>query len=1221
MSFCGHCHVHDEYSPLDGAANRNQLTYEAVRKGQTFLGFTNHGRLGGALEHVDACRHPEKYDNPVDPGKKRSKDERLIPVLGIEAYWRPDRNMDLSNVKLYGKNGHNWAQHLCLHARSLTGWRTLMRLSSKSWVKRERGGGHFGKPCMDWEMIEDDHDDILISTACINSPIAHLILAGDERGARKWCVDAIDIVGEENFFFEIMPHDLDMQRSVNIGVINIANSLGRPFMTSGDVHAAYKEWKDTQHVVMMAATRQSVGSQQKRKEAGEEVYGEEIDTVFLSGEDELRDMYRDFHPDLSSDLIEQSFDSTEDFIRRFKPIVFGHSPKMPKAGTTEFIAGKIRGWLKQGREKRHNDWRNDGVDDNEFKDRRLLYDQRIAYEWGVIAGKQQLDYFYLVGDLARWAQSEQSLPPLPSDDDRDDVYPEHQGKGFKKTPIRMTCRGSAAGCLISYDIKITNVDPIPHGMLFERFMNPDRVGMPDIDIDVESGRNGRELLKEYIRRTQGADHVADIIAYQTFAPRAVIKAVADVFDISYKETKRATDSIGETERGVRKIAKDNPVLAKYLEKHEDKIGRHIDRLEDFILRDSRHAAGMLITPKPTNFYVPTQLGASDDAVVTAWADRADFPALTDYGFIKLDVLGVTALRKQQVAVDLIHEYYGVDFEPNDLPAQRDPYAVEQEVLDMFVQGLTAGVFQFAGRGITQLLRHIKPESIVDLTIANALYRPGPVKFAFEYGDRKNGNIPVTYLHEAIEPVLKETLGVICFQEQIMEICKQVGNFTGGQADSMRKAISKLYRIPGDKAQEYMQEFYEPWMNGTHKNGLREEDANTIWQWVLPFGNYAFNRSHAGTYALMAHQDMHMKKYWPRAFYAALLTVEHKSKPVEQREFLKGVLREARVFDIDAVGPDINRSQPGWTIDQDKLLYGLVSIKGIGHGAATEIASDKRPYSNIDEFINEMDTGFGTDNLEALAKAGAFDSIDEREFLLSKTRRWPDSIAKFDVVMSCGCKKIKTVKSKSLDTLPKTIRLAMIELECTKHPDATVAENVEQDPFFTVVEWLKDHPGKEPEITSEPNEISVLQMEEEVLFVPMSSGSVASTHFEFINDRVFTDEEIEALPAKPPRKGKQHMAFCSCEGCKAAECIVGGEVVSVKTIMTKRQEPMAFVDFAFGVTTYSVTLFPWAYKKYSHLLELPTAFLVAGHKDDRNQIIANIISDVADVTNEMEEKAA
>src|SRR4051794_26477745 len=397
--YAGHAHCHDEYSPLDGAATRNQLTYEAARKGQKFLGFTNHGRLGGALEHVDCCRHPEKYDNPVDQGKKRSKDEKLVPVLGIEAYWRPDRFMDLSDPALYGKNGFNWAQHLCLHARSLNGWRTLMRLSSKSWVKRERGGGHYGKPCMDWDMLEDDHEDIVISTACINSPVAHLILDGDESGARKWCKDMIGIVGDNNFFFEIMPHDLDAQRDVNVGKIDIANSLGQPVMVSGDVHMAYKKWADTQMIVMMAATQQSFAKREKKKDAGDEVYGSGLDSVYLSSEDELLDMFADNHPDLPEDIVIEALDNTEVFARRFKPIVFGHSPKMPKAGSPQFIERTIKGWLKAGRSKRDMDWGEDGLSTREINKRHKLYDERIAYEWKVIKDKQQLAYFYMVGDL------------------------------------------------------------------------------------------------------------------------------------------------------------------------------------------------------------------------------------------------------------------------------------------------------------------------------------------------------------------------------------------------------------------------------------------------------------------------------------------------------------------------------------------------------------------------------------------------------------------------------------------------------------------------------------------------------------------------------------------------------------------------------------------------------------------------------------------------------
>lgn len=1260
MAFAGHFHVHDEFSPLDGTGNRNQLTREAVKKGQTHLGCTNHGRLGSALDHVHACRHPEDHDDPDDPSRKRSKDERLIPILGIEAFWRPDRFMDLSDPKLYGKNGHNWAQHLCLHAGSLAGWRTLMRLSSKSWVPREKGGGYYGKPVMDMAMLDDDHEGIIISTACLASPLSQLILAGDESGARQWVIDMCEIVGDENVWLEIMPHDLDMQRTVNLGKIEIANELGLGYIVTGDVHMPYKEWVDTQSIVRMASYGTSVAQQTKKKDAGEEIYTEEIDTIFLSSEEELLEMFEEYHPDIPEDVVQEALDNTVEFARRFRGYVIGKTPKMPKVTKNDREAQKIlKGWIEQGFVRLRKRWKNAGVSPLKMKALEKRYRERAEYEFGVLKSKRVIDYFILVGDFVRWAKSTDPLPPTKDD-------PEPQ----RKRPIRVGLgRGSAAGCLVSYLIGITAIDPIAWGLLFERFLNPDRQGLPDIDIDFETevtvlevpvrGANGkiemvafdgRDLVKEYIKRKYGYDHVADIIAYQTFAPKAVIKAVLLTQDWNPGRIKKITDTIGDTDRELEKLAADvvkdgetvkgNEALQKLRDDHPE-LWTHMLRLEDQILRDSRHAGGVVITNKPVSYYMPTQLGNDEKSVVTAWADRADFPIVSDYGFLKNDILGVKSLTKQEIAVQLIRDHYGEDFEPNDLPVLTDPFAADQKVIDGFVHGWTVDVFQFASRGITQLLRHIKPDNAMDIAVANALFRPGPISIAFEYGDRKNGKTPITYWHDSLEPILGETLGLMCFQEQAMEVVKQLAGFSGGDADNFRKIMSKLYRLPGDKAQQVMQKDHDRFIEGCVKNGVEEEAAESIWtDRMLPLGNYLFNKSHAGSYGLQAYQDMHIKIFYPLAFYAAGLTVTKKQKKEEQIDYLKRVMRESSIFDVYVKPPDVNTSGRAWTIastgklrrgDGGDIRYGLVSISGLG-GAAAQDVIKARPFRSWGDYLKKMPSGFGTNTHEALAKAGALDELIDRSYVLARTRQWGSEIEKLKILMSCKCKKTKTVKlnTKMLDRVHEefdgtddadreTLMEMAIQLtleddvKCKNHPKATVEEWEKIDPHYSVLAYEKEHDGESPEEYIEPTQADLLAMEVETLNIPLSLRNILVRYEEFIEERIWTEEEFEELPAKPPKAGKKHGTYCQCEGCEAAKCVIGGEITMVKKIETKRtKETMAFVDVEHGGNKWSVTLFPFAYKRYGHLLKEPTAFLFAGHKDDRGQLIAYDVKDVFEV---------
>jgi DNA polymerase-3 subunit alpha len=1055
----------------------------------------------------------------------------------------------------------------------------------------------------------------------------------------------VDIVGSDNVFLEIMPHDFDNQREVNIGKINLANDLGLPYMVTGDIHMPYAKWASTHLIVMMIATQQSVSSREKKKEGGEEVYGEEIDTIFLSSEEELLEMFESYHPDLPLDVVQEGLDNTVEFARRFRGYVIGKSPKLPKAKDVD-VRDTLKQWCQQGRARRVQNWRTDGLTPEDVGKRNREYDNRHDYEFDVLERKGVLDYFYLVGDAVRWAKSDAPLP----------------GDTVRKRPIRVGLgRGSAAGCLISYDIGITAIDPIQWGLKFERFLNPDREGLPDIDLDFETeirvypeeselpedkrddpvyAMDGRELVKEYLRRKYGEDRVADIIAYQTFAPRAVIQAVAATQDVDRGYIKKVTDSIGDTERDLQKLIADKKVEGKVIEgnqilkkfsEDEPLVWEHCLRLEDQIKADSRHAGGVLITPWPVSYFVPTQLGTDEESVVTAWADRADFPVVSDYGLVKLDALGVISLSKQELAKQLIGEYYDVDFEPNELPVLRDPYAADQEVIDGFVKGLTWEVFQFGGRGITQLLRHIRPTNALDLSIANALYRPGPIKIAFEYGDRKNGKIPVTYWHEVVRPVLEETLGLMAFQEQAMEICQRLGKFTGGQADAMRKAMSKLYRLPGDKAQQFMQGFKDQWVKGCRENGISEAVIEDVWtNKMLPLGDYLFNKSHSSSYALQAYQDMHIKTFYPLAFYASALTLSRKQKKVEKIEHLRAGAREAKIFDVEFLPPEINRSRRGWIIDGRNIRAGLVSINGMGTANAQEIEkirTAKGEFVSYDDFVRKMPSNFSVGANVALAKAGAFDTIDDREYLLSDTREWDDLTVKYTIVMSCGCKKTRTVKAKAQLELDDAVNEKLEAVECKKHPDATVDKTEELDGTIKVAEFLKKFKTLEPKILRKPTDWELQELEREAMNVPLSMGSVVNRYHDFIEERIDTEEDLLAIPDKPKRKkvkGKtMHGSRCKCDECKASEVMIGGEVVGIKPITTKGGDKMAFVDLAFGSNTYNVTFFPDTYSRYFKLLAKPTAFLIAGSKSDRgdNSVIGFDIVDVTELAEEMGWKPA
>lgn len=1189
IQFAGHFHAHREYSPLDGTGTCNQYAAQAVRKGQTHLGLTDHGRLGAALEHVDACRHPEKYEDPREPGKKRSGSERLLPVLGLEAFWRPDRFMECEST---------WANHLCLHAASLRGWRTLMRLSSKSWIKREKGGGFYGKPVVDLDMLENDFEDIIVSTACLASPLSQMILHDDIEGAFDWIMDFKDLVGDR-LWLEIMPHDLEEQRTVNIALANLGQETSTGLIVTGDVHTPYKKWVRTHEVVRMASYRQTFSQREKKKEFGEDVYTEAIDTVHLSSAKELLGMFRDYHPDLPEYIVREALANTHEFARQVRWYIITKKPKPPRVDIDAETV--VRQWCEEGLDRLFKEY----PQDHWQQWSKQTYRERFEYEWGVLKEKGVLDYFYITGDKVRWAKSDLPLPVKMPDGEL--WFPPYQ----KKKPIRVGLgRGSAAGCLISYLIGITAIDPIPHKLLFERFMNPDREGYPDIDIDFESA--GRDLVKEYDRIVYGYDHVADICAYQTFAPRVTISEIGNVYEIDKGRLKTVTDSIGDTERGLKKIAQDNELVAKLRDDFPEPW-EVMTNMEGQILRDTRHAAGIVITPEPTNWYIPTQTGSDQETIVTAWSDRIEFPILSNYGFLKWDLLGVTSLDKQQYCVDLIEQHYGEHVEPNDLPCLRDPYDIEGKVMDAFGMGLTAGVFQFSGRGITQFLRAVKPRNTIDIAVVNAIYRPGGIKGMGEYIERRKDPSKITYWHDALESVLGETLGMIAFQEQVMEICKVLGKFTGAQADFMRKAISKLYRLGLEEAQKEMAPFKEQWMQGCRENGVKDAVANEIWDYILEWGGYGFNRSHSDSYGLQATQDMWLKVHYPLAAYASILTTEHKAKKKEQQDFLKNVLRESRYFDVEAVGPDVNTSTLGWGIDQGKLRYGLLSITGMGQGLVHQVIGN-RPYDDYRDFVDKIGTGFGTDKLVALARAGSFDATDDRAYLLAQTRRWDNHIAKVKIKMSCGHLKSRTIKAKADDDdLEALVEDTINAIECPHHPDATPAKIDRLDDTYPIAAWIKEHSnGGDPRVVRTPSAVQLNAAELDALNISLTQSTFLQHYKPFLDKRIYDESEIQALPKHPKRNGPRHGNWCRCDKCRASQCVIGGEVIATKVITTKRKDKMAFIDVAYEANQYNCTLFPKTYSEYEELLASGSLFLIAGYKDDRDQIVVTEMADVFSV---------
>jgi len=919
MSFV-HLHRHSEFSRLDGLGTAEQYAQEAARLGQGALAQTDHGTLSGALHHIVACQKAG-----------------ITPVSGVEAYFRPIRSNKATRK----------AWHLCLFAKNLTGWHNLLRIVSKAYSPVEDGGGFYQYPCVDMQLLRDHREGIVCSTACVSSWLAELVENGFHRAVDSYIDEMLTVFGDD-FWIEIMPHDFNDQRLLNDSLVAVANDRSIPLIATNDAHFPYQEWADTHVVARLMGTRSSFQKAERDRAEGKATYLADLyPTLYLCGEADMRRWFADHHPRIGEAVVSEAIANTELFVERMEPFVLSKEEKLPKISASPSETERIlRGWIEEGLGKIAAR----GVLD--FS----VYEGRVEHEWEVLKAKGVLDYFLLVGEVVRWAKGELIRVGLG--------------------------RGSAAGCLISYLIGITAIDPIAYGLLFERFINPARKGLPDIDLDFQSDK--RHLVKQHIAQKYGEDHVADIITHTTFQPKKVIKDVCRVYSIDIPYAQEVVDSIDirqdDEETTLEEILPLNETLQRFKSEHPD-VWEHAVRLEGSVANAGKHAAGIIITPEPVVEYMALERGKKGD-LVTSWSDAANFPVVSDYGFVKLDALGIRGLTKHGYACQLIGQQHGVDMDLNALPVMWSPYATEDDVMAGFREGRTIGVFQFGGSNITAFLRQVQPTSILDLTAVNALYRPGPLggNVAWEFPTRKRNPFMRLYWHELVRPILAETYGVVAFQEQVMEIAKAIGGFSGAEADDMRKAMGKLYRIKGGTAaRDYMRQFEEKWFAGAQERGVERAVADEIWQKMLEFGHYGFNKSHSASYALQAYQDMYLKVKYPAEFYASFLTFE------DDEAKRKTAIREAQALGLVIRPPDVNRSSIGWAVDQGELLFGLIGIDGVGPVAAASIVKNA-PYDTFPQFKERNGNKCNKRVIEALTQAGAFDRFGGRKEYMERRDR-------------------------------------------------------------------------------------------------------------------------------------------------------------------------------------------------------------------------------------------
>jgi DNA polymerase-3 subunit alpha len=840
----------------------------------------------------------------------------IKPILGMEGYFRQDIDFDREN-----KLNRDFF-HLILLAKNEEGWRNLMRLSSTSFKEEN----FYQKPCLDWRILRQYSEGIIASTTCVQGIIPQAIIHDQEKEARHLLRVYRDIFGDD-FYLEIQPHDFEEQRLTNITLCNWAMEFGIPVVATSDVHYPYEGWEDTQKVLVQT-------------KIGAEKEWDVAPTCWLTSATEVYDQFEKWHGHIPEEFIYQAIANSGEISDRVEHFTIDKSPKIPRATSSVREAECIlREWCEEGLERigKSND---------------DTYLARLEEEFAVLKKLKVLDYFVIVGDMVRWAKD----------------------NGIRVGPGR----GSAAGCLINYLIRITAIDPIGYGLLFERFMNEYRTEIPDIDIDFQDDR--RDEVKDYLRQKWGNDYVVDIAAFQSFGLKAAIKDVARVIGVSYVEADKATKAIPDKTWGLtlEDLEEQLPEVHELFEKYPE-LKKHSTRLQGQIKGLSKHAAAVIVTDRPAQDVIP-MMQSKDGSIVTQWSERANGQLISPYGFLKIDCLATDALTVQDRAIKLIKERHGSDIDFEDIsqfPVIASPDYAETDVVEAFADGANIGVFQFGtSAGIKGFLKEIRPTHFEHIIAANAMYRPGPMAFLGDYAARKNG-AEWTSFHEAVAPYLDYTFGILVFQEQVMQLYNALAkDATGADSATFLKVVAK--GIARDlEGRKKLQGYYDKFAAGCEEKNIPKEQYDKVWEQILQMSTYAFNRSHSAGYAIQGYQDKWLKKRYPLEFYASLLTIES-----DNAKKVPPILKESRNYGINILPPDINVSGADFTIDLNNIRFGLLGVKSVGQAAIhtiTEARESGGSFSSWDDFCERIPKAKVKKNVKRnLVDSGAFDSLGGRK---------------------------------------------------------------------------------------------------------------------------------------------------------------------------------------------------------------------------------------------------
>lgn len=1020
---------------------------------------------------------------------KAAKEVGIKPILGCEVYVAPGSRFD----KQPGESESRY-YHLVLLAENNTGYKNLMKIVSRGFTE-----GFYYKPRVDYEVLEQFHEGIIALSACLAGEVQRYLARGMYEAGCEAAKRYEGIFGKGNFFLELQDHGIPEQKYVNPQLIRMSQELGIDLVCTNDVHYTYAQDADAHDILLCIQTGKKVTDENRMRYDGGQYY--------LKSPEEMAELFP-YAP--------QALENTCKIAERCNvEIEFGVT-KVPHFEVPQGFDSwtYLNHLCNEGMKRRY-------PDADEEKKKRLEYELSVIHKMGYV------DYFLIVWDYINYAKTH----------------------GIAVGPGR----GSAAGSIVSYCLGITDIDPIKYSLIFERFLNPERVSMPDIDVDFCYER--RQEVIDYVVEKYGKDCVVQIVTFGTMAARAVIKDVGRVLDLPYAMVdniaKMVPREIGIT---IDKAIQENPDLRNAYE-NDAQVNDLIDkskRLEGLPRHASMHAAGVLISQKAVDEYVPVATGA-DGAVVAQFV----MTTLEELGLLKMDFLGLRTLTVIQDAEKLARKK-NPEFSIDNINYE------DKNVYDMISTGKCEGIFQLESAGMKNFMKELKPQSIEDLIAGISLYRPGPMDFIPQYIKGKNNPEDITYDCPMLEPILKPTYGCIVYQEQVMQIVRDLAGYSLGRSDLVRRAMSKKKTSVMEKErQNFIYGNPEENVPGCISNGIDEKTANKIYDDMIDFAKYAFNKSHAACYAVVAYQTAYLKTYYPVEFMAALMT-----SIVDNTDKVAGYIYACRQMNIQMLPPDVNTSDMEFSVEDNAIRFGLSAVKSLGRPTIKAIIDErnKSRFTSMQDFISRLYTDLNKRTLENLIKSGAFDTFgNNRRQMMSVYARMLDNEAKQGKDAISG--------QMSLFDLVDESEKSQFEI---KMPD--VSEYTKED---------------------------ILAFEKEVLGVYVSGhpldeyAAMWKKHISAMS----TDFELDDETGEPKVKVD-------------SKATIGGMIMAKSVKPTKTGQLMAYLTIEDLVGTVEVIVFPRTFSTYRNIIEGTDKLFITGrvnaNADENAKLICESVVPFEDV---------